>query len=143
VASCHVPTNPKDSKSQSLAKYGIRNYAEQTLKELEVLSEKTGYPLIVARDFNCDLLESKALNYTVPKYDPTIHRVVCSGGNPNKIIDFFSYKNCGGCVSVSVNDVLADIAWPYIDHDLINWDKCTFLQYQKHLNGISTLDMIH
>jgi len=142
VASCHILKNYKNSKSPSSAKHeNIKKYAEKTLEELEELSKKTGYPLIVAGDFNCDLLESETLKYKVPKYDPTIHRVFCSGGNSNKIIDFFYYKNCDGYVSVSVNNVSADIVWPYSDHDLINWDKCTFPQYQKHLQKKSTLDM--
>ena len=140
VVSCHVPA--KDGGNRV-------DYTTKILEQLKMLSEETGYSLILGGDFNCDLFkenndneEISQLGYVVPKYDPTIRRVVCSGGSPNKCIDYFAYYNCSGHVITKVSYVSADIVWPFDDPDFLDWDKCSLPQYQEHLTKNSTLDKI-
>ena len=114
----------------------------------DLICKETDYPLIVGGDFNCDLLEEKycrqiiQLGYMISKYDPTIRRVVCSGGGYDKCIDYFVHYNCSDSVIIDVSNVSADIVWPFDDPDFLNWDKCSLPQYQQHIKETSTLDEI-
>ena len=82
------------------------------------LGQITGYPVLVAGDFNCELLKYKGdkSNFMVLKYNPTIHRalVIRSRGDHEPCIDFFAYKNYSGCTEIEVNDVHADLV-PHSD----------------------------
>ena len=104
--------------------------------------------MIVGGDFNCDVLEKvgyESLEFTVPKYDPTIHRVICSGGSGDKCVDFFAYKNNRDVpVMATVSSVRADIVWPNGACDPLSWDKGNFVEYTQHLHNKakSTLDRI-
>ena len=133
VASCHVP-----NKSGSRA-----DYAKNLLKELDKMSKKLNCPVIVAGDFNCDLLQKGHADFLVPKYNPTIHRVICSGGNGNPCIDFFAYKNFGGHVAVKVNNVVANLACEDKLEGVLSKDNYKFLQYQQRVKKESNLDEIH
>ena len=154
VVSCHVPAKPSLSESPFKASSEENNkkfhYAAKMLEALRNLSKETIYPLILGGDFNCDLLKEKyyeqisQLGYKISKYDPTIRRVVCSGGGYDKCIDYFVYCNCSDCVitKVYVSNVSADIVWPFYDLDFLDWDKCSLPQYQEHIKETSTLDKI-
>jgi len=149
VASCHVQRRLKESKTKSPKCDSIKDYAEQMLKELEELGKAVNYPVIAAGDFNCDILKDCRSKFVVPKYDPTIHRVVCSGGKGKPCIDFFAYINCGECTMIEVKNVHAEIVWPEDDDDdvrfpLKNLDRKNFPLHQiEHLSEEkSTLDKI-
>lgn len=80
---------------------------------LDYLGQMTGYPVLVGGDFNCELLKGKVdtNGFIVPKYNPTIHRVLYS----NTCIDFFAYKNCEGrraCSVIQLTDVHAELVLP-------------------------------
>ena len=128
LASCHVPARTLNGDSRA-------KYSKKMLKKLENLGKEMNYPVIVAGDFNCDLIKNNNHNFTVPKYDPTIHRVICSGGNSNPCIDFFAYKQ-EGAVVVKVHNVRAELASNA--SDVLSSDKYKFLQYQERLKKKST-----
>lgn len=134
VASCHVPVQG-----------GKRaEYAENVLKQLEEMGENINCPVIAAVDFNCDIIKGNRIGFgfEVPRYDPTIHRVFCSGGNSNPCIDFFAYKNFGEDVAVKVYKVVAELACN-LDNGVLSENKNKFLQYQQQLEKTSILDTIH
>ena len=142
VASCHVQRYLNNSQCESPKRDSIKDYAKAMLGELEELGQDC--PIIAAGDFNCDIIKNIGHNFIVPQYNPTIHRVVCSGGNGKPCIDFFAYKNKCDRYMVEVNDVSAEIVWLKKDNAQVlkNWDKCTFPLYQQHLAKISALDVI-
>ena len=52
-------------------------HAAHLFDALDRLRRTTGYPVLVAGDFNCELLKDVDTHgFTVPKYNPTIHRVL-------------------------------------------------------------------
>ena len=73
--------------------YSIK-MAELFLQLLSMVGETTGHPVVVAGDFNANILKSSEvarLGYTVPEYKPTIHRL--NHKSPiNVTIDFFLYR---------------------------------------------------
>ena len=130
VASCHV-----------LTKCGCRvDYAKNILMQLDQMGRNIGCPVIVAGDFNCDLIQEGSVHFLVPKYNPTIHRVICSGGNSKPCIDFFAYKNLDENLVIKVDKVVANLACESELEGVLSEDKYKFLQYKN--NG-STLDKIH
>lgn len=73
--------------------YSIK-MAELFLQLLSMVGETTGYPVVLAGDFNANILKSSEvtrLGYTVPEYKPTIHRL--NHKSPIDVtIDFFLYR---------------------------------------------------
>jgi len=137
VASCHMKTKTSDETEKNKKV----KYIEEILKYLHKLSNDIKCPVIVAGDFNRDVLQEidyKKFLLEVPKYDPTIRRVICSGGSHDKCIDYFANTPH----MFTITDVRADIALSPDNYDMFNWDQRYFPQYQKHLLGESTLDNI-
>ena len=100
VVSYHGPY-----KRTGLSEDDIQNNATQLFTALDYLGQATGCPVLVAGDFNCDLLKMKVNTngFIVPSYNPTIHRV------QKDCIDFFAYKNYAGCTEIEIKDVYADL----------------------------------
>ena len=71
------------------------DHAARLFDALDHLGHTTGYPVLVAGDFNCELLKKKVNthDFTVPQYNPTIHRVLTGTVPSNPCIDFFAYKS--------------------------------------------------
>ena len=84
---------------------GRTSNAAHFFEALDYLGQATGYPIVVGGDFNCELLKKRVNTngFIVLNYNPTIYRVY------KERIDFFAYKNYGGCIEIEVNDVHADI----------------------------------
>ena len=149
VASCHLPR--REGKTT--------DNASNLFANLDKLRRETGYPVIVAGDFNCDITRPTKTTgnrvdlkcFEVPTYNPTIHRVLFSG-NHSTCIDFFSYKNCDDVdrsVRVRVDNVCAELIQPSRNaaHS-VSWNngQVNFLQYQQYISkdkSESTLHHIH
>ena len=73
--------------------YSIK-MAELFLLLLSMVGETTGHPVVLAGDFNANILKSSEvtrLGYTVPEYKPTLHRL--NHKSPIDVtIDFFLYR---------------------------------------------------
>ena len=73
--------------------YSIK-MAELFLQLLSMVGETTGYPVVLAGDFNANILKSSEvtrLGFTVPEYKPTLHRL--NHKSPIDVtIDFFLYR---------------------------------------------------
>ena len=79
---------------------------------LDELGESTSCDaIIVGGDFNIDILDETEIagddrqGFKIPKYDPTIHRAM--HGSDYMCIDYFTYKNYGTDLMVSINNVKA------------------------------------
>lgn len=113
VASCHLPSKIK-------AENKIKN-VELLFKKLDELLYDTKCPVLIAGDFNFDLLEHNVNRkaFELPYYDLTEHRKRCAGNRDVKI-DYFAYKNCTSldCLAniFQLNDVKA-ITEPFIGPD--------------------------
>ena len=83
----------------------VQSNPTQLFSALDYLGQITGCPVLVAGDFNCELLKMKVntRGFIVPSYNPTIHRVHKSR------IDFFAYKNYVGCTEIELDNVHADL----------------------------------
>ena len=95
VVSFHSPYKTK----------ALHSRVTQLFSALDYLGQTGGYPVLVAGDFNCDLLKKNVntRGFIVPRYKPTIHRV------HKKCIDFFAYKNYAGCAKIELDNVHADL----------------------------------
>ena len=145
IASCHLPR--KEGKTT--------DNASKLFANLDELRQKTGYPVIVAGDFNCDIRPTKTTGdrvvlkcFEVPTYNPTIHRVLFSG-NKSTCIDFFSYKNCDDVdrsVRVRVDNVCAELIRPSRDAAHLvscNNGQVNFLQYQQYISEEKSKSALH
>ena len=94
----------------SLSDDVIQSNATQLFTALDYLGQATGCPVLIAGDFNCDLLKMKVntIGFIVPSYNPTIHRLRVQSVH-NDCIDFFAYKNYAGCTEIEVVDVSANL----------------------------------
>ena len=106
VASYHLPSKTSNKV----------NLVRSIFENLDQLRISKRCPVVIAGDFNCKLLEKRVdtSGFIVPHYNPTIHRLVCSGGRGDDVrIDFFAYKNCndisGSCEKIKVSDVRAEM----------------------------------
>ena len=97
VVSIHNPYKVPNDVAQS--------NPTQLFSALDYLGQTIGCPVLVAGDFNCELLKMKVntRGFIVPSYNPTIHRV-----HKNRI-DFFAYKNYVGCTEIELDNVHADL----------------------------------
>ena len=90
--------------------YSIK-MAELFLQLLALVGETTGYPVVLAGDFNANLHKSSEvirLGFTLPEYKPTIHRL--NRKSPIAVtIDFFLYRP-GKDGSVVLHNVKAEVA---------------------------------
>ena len=90
--------------------YSIK-MAELFLKLLALLGETTEYPVVLAGDFNANILKSPEvtrLSFIIPEYKPTLHRL--NRKSPiDVMIDFFLYRP-GRNASAVLDRVTADMA---------------------------------
>jgi len=87
------------------------NMAELFLQLLALVGNTTGYPIVLAGDFNANLHKScevTKLGFTLPEYKPTIHRL--NRKSPIDVtIDFFLYRP-GKDGSAVLSNVKAEVA---------------------------------
>ena len=85
--------------------------AELFLQLLALLGDITGYPVVLAGDFNANIYKSSEViksGFTIPKYKPTIHRL--NRKSPiDTTIDFFLYR-AGKDGTAVLHNVKADLA---------------------------------
>lgn len=85
--------------------------AELFLQLLALLGDVTGYPVVLAGDFNANIHKSSEViksGFTIPEYKPTIHRL--NRKSPiDTTIDFFLYR-AGKDGTAVLHNVKADIA---------------------------------
>lgn len=90
--------------------YSIK-MAELCLQLLALVGETTGYPVILAGDFNANIQKSSEvtrLGFIIPEYKPTLHRM--SRKSPIDVtIDFFLYRP-GKHAHAVLHNVKADLA---------------------------------
>ena len=123
----------------------IQSYATKFFSALNDLGEVTGCPVLVGGDFNCELLNLKAKeandkkiytqNFTIPKYDPTMHRALIGKGRSNPCIDFLAYKNysdTSGCTEIELDNVHAEIVLPRGACLVKGTDGQCHLDYKEH-----------
>ena len=145
IASCHLPVHHGERTEN----------ATNLFARLDELRRITGYPVIVAGDFNCDIRPTTTTAgvdlkcFEVPAYDPTIHREMFSGKN-HACIDFFAYKNCNDIdrsVRIKIYNVCAELLQPSDDAlHLVSRknDQFNFVQYEHFIRKEnSKLHQIH
>lgn len=140
VASYHLPYKKLPSgitTRESLAK--------SVFKELDQLRILKRCPVVIGGDFNFNLLKKEVdtSGFIVPYYNPTIHRLFCSGGKGDDVrIDFFAYKNCndisGVCEKIKVSSVWAEMIL-LENQTTANFNPITGENGQYYLGEQSTL----
>ena len=110
--------------------YSIK-MAELFLQLLSMLGETTGYPVVLAGDFNANIQKSSEvtrLGYTIPEYKPTLHRL--NHKSPIDVtIDFFLYRP-GKDVTAVLPSVKAEVA-------------CTDVVDKKGIIDSKKMDSLH
>ena len=108
--------------------------AEHFFMALDYLGKMTGYPVVVGGDFNCELLNPQGIDtcgFTIPQYNPTIHRALTGTHSSYPCIDFFAYKNYSGCTKIVLSKVHAELASSPVDSLIKGTDGQYYLDYNE------------
>ena len=113
--------------------------AELFCKLLALLGDKTGYPIVLAGDFNANIHKSPEviqLGFAIPEYKPTLHRL--RHKSPIDItIDFFLFRpsRYGSTVFGLVN-IKAEVA----RHDVVDSKGVVDIKKMDELHKVSNHD---